>query len=146
MKQPSVSLKLSPGSPRLSSHATITKMVNSSAESSSQRPRSGSGISTVPILAVHVGLRRHSFRDDLWIEEEKKRQRRLTRVAPKRATHPLEEREEVRITKISASGAKPLKAKFLLCFMFLVICFFHNFSFKSIHNTYICQVLRCVST
>ncbi|KAB5587233.1 hypothetical protein PHYPO_G00010780 [Pangasianodon hypophthalmus] len=104
--EPSVSLKVSPGSPHLSSHSTVMKMVNSSpAGSSSPRTRSGSSIGIVPILPMQVGLQRHCFRDDLWIEEEKKRQRRLTRTAPKRGTHPLEELEEVR-TRLSLCALK----------------------------------------
>lgn len=82
------------------------KMVNSSpAGSSSQRTRSGSSISTIPSLPMQVGLQRHCFRDDLWIEEKKKQQRRLTRATLKRGTHPLEELEEVRVTEMSC-GAK----------------------------------------
>lgn len=104
IKQASVSLKVSPGSPRPSSHSTIMKMVNSPpAASSSPRTRSGSSISTVPTLAMQVKVQRHCFRDDLWIEEEKKQQRRLTRAAPKGAAHPLEELEEVRGIKMSSS-------------------------------------------
>lgn len=141
IKQPSVSLTLSPGSPCLSSLSTIMKMVNSaSAGSSRPRTRSGSHIR----LRSRVGLQRLCFRDDLWIEEEKKRQRRLTRDTSKRGTHPLEEQEEVSVMKMSSNAANtwPL---FLLChpcsllkmnvfsvssFVFIVICypsFFHNF-------------------
>lgn len=113
MKQPSILLRASPGSPHPSSHSTVMKMGNSSpAGSSSPRTRSGSSISTVPTLAMQDRLQRHCFRDDLWIEEEKKRQRRLTREAPKRGAYPLEELDEVSVTKMSSSGAKPLFASF----------------------------------
>lgn len=93
MQQPSISLKVSPGSPSLFSHSTVMKTLKSPpAGSSSLSTRSR--ISTT--LPMHGGFQRHCFRDDLWIEEEKKRQRRLRRGAPKRGTHLLEEIEEVR--------------------------------------------------
>ncbi|XP_058244508.1 uncharacterized protein arhgef4 isoform X4 [Hemibagrus wyckioides] len=100
--EPSVSLKVSPGSPRLFSHSTVMKTVKSPpAGSSSLSTRSR--ISTT--LPMRGGFQRHCFRDDLWIEEEKKRQRRLRRGAPKRGTHLLEEIEEVR-TRLSICALK----------------------------------------
>ncbi|XP_060778685.1 uncharacterized protein LOC132887217 isoform X3 [Neoarius graeffei] len=102
--EPSISQKVSPGSPHLSSHSTVMKMMNSSpAGSPSPTTRSGSSMSTT--LPMKVRLQRHCFRDDLWIEEEKKRQRRLMRATPKRGTHPLEELEEVR-TRLSLCALK----------------------------------------
>lgn len=95
MKQPSESLKVSPGSPSLFRNSTLMKTVKSlPAGSSSMRIRSRSSIGTT--LPMQGGLQTHCFRDDLWIEDEKKRQRRLTRGTAKRGTHPLEEIEEVR--------------------------------------------------
>lgn len=97
MKQPSVWMKESPGSPCPSSHTTVMKAVNTSPSGSS-----GLGTGCEPSISATVptqaGWERHCFRDDLWIEEEKKRQRRMTRAAPKRRIHPLEELEEVRVT------------------------------------------------
>lgn len=105
MKQPSISQKVSPGSPHLSSHSTVMKMMNSS-PAGSPSPTTRSGSSTSTTLPMKVRLQRHCFRDDLWIEEEKKRQRRLTRATPKRGTHPLEELEEVSVIKMSSNGVK----------------------------------------
>ncbi|XP_053350353.1 rho guanine nucleotide exchange factor 4-like isoform X1 [Clarias gariepinus] len=93
--EPSVWMKESPGSPCPSSHTTVMKAVNTSPSGSS-----GLGPGCEPSISATVptqaGWERHCFRDDLWIEEEKKRQRRMTRAAPKRRIHPLEELEEVR--------------------------------------------------
>lgn len=118
VKQPSISLKLSPGSPHPSSHSTVLKMVNSSPGGSSSPVTScESNISMVSGLAKQVRAQRHCFRDDLWIEEEKKRQRRLTRASPKMGAHPREEVEEVRVTTM-------LSKLFSLCFLLCCLCSF----------------------
>ncbi|KAI5106636.1 rho guanine nucleotide exchange factor 4 isoform X4 [Silurus meridionalis] len=106
--EPSISLKVSPGSPNLSSLSMVTNMANSSPDgSSSSRTRSGTSISTGATLPMQYGLQRHCFRDDLWIEEEKKRQRRLTRITPKRGPYLLQELEEGR-TRLSLCALKVL--------------------------------------
>ncbi|KAK3572518.1 hypothetical protein QTP86_034304 [Hemibagrus guttatus] len=91
--EPSVSLKVSPGSPRLFSHSTVMKTVKSPPAGSSSLSTT-SRISTT--LPMRGGFERHCFRDDLWIEEEKKRQRRLRRG---------EEIEEMR-TRLSICALK----------------------------------------
>ncbi|XP_060725474.1 uncharacterized protein LOC132845493 isoform X3 [Tachysurus vachellii] len=102
--EPSVSLKVSPGSPSLFRNSTVMKTVTSPpAGSSSMRTTSRSSVGTT--LSMQGGLQTCCFRDDLWIEDEKKRQKRLTRGTAKRGSHPLEEIEEVR-TRLSLCALK----------------------------------------
>ncbi|TSU75985.1 Rho guanine nucleotide exchange factor 4 [Bagarius yarrelli] len=103
--EPGVSVKLLPASPRLPSHSTLINMMNSPPSGSSSLSTS-SRSSCTTALPLTMELHRHFFRDDLWLEEQKKHQRRLTRGAVIGGTHPLEKLEEVR-TRLSPLNGLP---------------------------------------